>query len=288
VKKFLIFTLLIPVLISHEASAQQLPTAQVWLASIMDGEPVDPKLISPVERYNNQPMFSPDGSSVFFTAEQEDGQTDIARYEIGSGELSLVSETPEDEYSPTPIPGQQAVSVIRVEPPNQLQRLWGISTVDGTSELLIPNVEPVGYHSWLDAQTTAVFILGDSFTLHLATIGEQPSQLLANNIGRTIRVHPGNGQILFVDKNVEPWAIAAFDANSGKQTQLMSLFPGIEDFEVDPAGRFWMGSGSKLYRSKEDNSGWELEADFQAEGMNTITRLASSPDGTMLAIVASP
>jgi hypothetical protein len=199
-----------------------------------------------------------------------------------------VSSTPESEYSPTPIPGQRSVSVIRVEPPDNLQRLWSISTVNGESKLLMPNVEPVGYHAWTNPDEVAVFILGDSFTLHSAKVGDSPSKLLADNIGRTIRKHPESGHVLFVDKNTQPWSIAAFDLGEQRQENILPLFPGIEDFEVDSSGRYWMGSGSKLYRSNKNLTGWELAADLRVFGIDNITRLASSPDGTQLAIVGSP
>ncbi len=269
-----------------QASAQDLPQTQVWLSKIEHEVPSDPQLISAIDRYNNQPMFSPDGSFVYFTAEQADGQTDIARYEIEKELLSLLNNSPESEYSPTPIPGRNAVSVIRVEPPEQIQRLWSISLAGDDSELLMPNVEPVGYHSWINGSTVAVFILGDSFSLHSATIGDQPSELLADNIGRTIRKHPESGWILFVDKNSEPWSIASIGIDGTRQYEVMRLFPDVEDFEVDQKGRYWMGSGSKLYRSNESITGWDLMADFQTFAINNITRLASSPDGSYLAIVA--
>ena len=50
----------------------------------------------------------------------------------------------------------------------------------------MPNVEPVGYHTWIDPKTTAVFILGESFSLHLAKVGDDPSLFLADNIGRAL------------------------------------------------------------------------------------------------------
>jgi hypothetical protein len=270
-----------------EAVAQGLPVTDVWLSKIHDGQAGEPDLISTGDRYNNQPMFSPDGKAVFFTAEQDDGQTDIASFDLDTHSLNLVSHSPESEYSPTPIPGRDAVSVIRVEPPDNLQRLWSISVASGEAKLLMPNVEPVGYHTWIDEESVAVFILGDSFTLHKATIGDQPSKLLADNIGRTLRMHPQTGQVLFVDKNSEPWSIASFDVDNMTQSKVMNLFPGAEDFEVDSNGRYWMGSGSKLYRSKANESGWALNADFQGSGITNITRLASSTDGSYLAIVGS-
>ncbi len=269
-----------------EANAQELPATQVWLCKIDHGIPKEIIRISAVDRYNNQPMFSPDGKFIYFTAEQESGQTDIAEYEIISEHLRLINSSAESEYSPTPIPGQEAVSVIRVEPPEQLQRLWSISTSGGESSLLMPNVEPVGYYTWMGPESVAVFILGESFSLHKAVVGDQPSEFLVDNIGRTLRLHPVTGEILFVDKTVAPWSITSIDIESGTQTKVMSLFPGIEDFEVDHAGRYWMGSGSKIYRSNEANTRWELTVDFQAFGIDNITRLTSSADGNFLAIVA--
>ena len=164
--------------------------------------------------------------------------------------------------------------------------MWSISLSGEASELLLPNVEPVGYHTWISANSVAVFILGDSFTLHMAHIGDHPLELLADNIGRTLRKHPESGKILFVDKNTAPWSIATISPDGGDQGIVMSLFPGVEDFEIDPKGHYWMGSGSRLYRSNEAGNRWELAAELSAYGINNITRLASSPDGAFLAIVA--
>lgn len=274
------------VLYRVDGMAQSLPATAVWLAEIVDGLPAEPRMISQRDGYNNQPMFSADGAYLYFTAEREPGQTDIARFTIASDSLVWVNRSPEPEYSPTPVPGQNALSVIRVEMPHQRQRLWSISLESGNARLLMPNVEPVGYHGWIDRNTAALFILGDTFDLHLARIGDQPSAFLAANIGRTIRKHPGSGNILFVDKNTEPWAISSIDPESGDQSAIISLFPGHEDFEVDTEGRLWMGSGSKLYRSNPANNHWELVADFQDRGIGGISRLAVSGDLLHCAIVS--
>lgn len=274
------------VIIPLQTFSQELPESGVWLARIADGIPGKPRLISQSGGYNNQPMFSADGREIYFTAERDPGQTDVVRFVIENNTLEWVNHSPESEYSPTPVPGNDAVSVIRVELPNQRQRLWSISLSGGAAELLLPNVESVGYHSWIDRNTVALFILGDSFTLHTAAIGDQPSKLVFDHIGRTIRRHPGTGEVLFVDKNSEPWSIASLDPGSGTREELMPLFPGVEDFEVDPDGHFWMGSGSKLYSSNQANAPWNLKADLRAWGVKNISRLAVSPGGHLIAIVS--
>jgi len=268
-------------------AAQELPASRVWLAPLEQATPGRPELISASQGYNNQPAFSPDSQEVYFTAEQPDGQTDIWRYVITGRRLEAVNHSPESEYSPTPIPGQVAVSVIRVEADGR-QRLWRIDTATETASLLLPHVEPVGYHAWYREDTVALFILGEQFTLHSARIGEAASRLLHTNIGRTLRRHPGTGEVLFVDKNPQPWEIVAIDMARSESRPILPLFPDSEDFEVDGRGGLWTGLGSKLYHCRPGCEGWRLAADLAEFGIGGISRLALSPDGRWLALVAEP
>jgi len=273
---------------SDNGQAQDLPATQLWLAQLINEQPELIKSLTTADRYHNQPHFSPDSRILYFTAEQADGQTDIATYQIETGETHLLLSSPESEYSPTPIPGDNAVSVIRVEPPDNVQRLWRIPLNQDGPGVLMPNVEPVGYHSWVDQNTVAVFVLGESFSLQRAHIGDQLPEFLYDNIGRTLRTHPLSGAILFVDKNLEPWRISALHIDGMLYDSVLSLFPEGEDFEVDPSGRFWTGLGSKLYRSDIATSQWRLVADLTSHGIRNISRLAISPDGKFLAMVSSP
>lgn len=200
-------------LFSQPVFAQALPQTDIWLAGISNGLPGLAVKINPTTGYNNQPHFSTDGSVIFYTREMQgkDGaaQTDIAAFSIETTATRMVVETDESEYSPTPIPGRNALSVIRVEP-DQKQRLWAINIDTGEMELLLPDVEPVGYHDWFSEQDVAMFILGESFTLHTASLGTGGSEMIADNIGRTIRKHLQSGEVLYVNKNTEPWQIAAY------------------------------------------------------------------------------
>jgi len=269
-------------------SAQDFPATDLWLAGIVDGVSGQPVKISTGAGYNNQPHFSADGSVVYYTREMPGGdgtaQTDIAAYDIFSGATRMVNHTAESEFSPTPIPGRNALSVIQMDL-GQKQYLYAIDIGSGDMKVLFPDIEPVGYHAWFGDNEVAMFILGDTFTLQVAKLGTPGATVVADNIGRSIRKHPQTGEILYVDKGVEPWQIAAYDPKTGSTRRVMPLFPGNEDFTVDANGAYLTGNGSSLYRRSPGDNRWELMADYSVSGVGRISRLATDPQCTRIALV---
>jgi hypothetical protein len=273
--------LLITMVFAGQVSAQDLPQTRLWLVSLENGETGTPELISTNPGYNNQPRFSPNGSTIWYTGEQ-DGHTQIRYHRLDDGSGGLVAKTGFSEYSPTPIPDQNALSVVRVEA-DEKQRLWRIDLESKEFSLLFPDLEPVGYFAWMDDNSIAAFILGETFDLYTAHTGNPNSEKVLSNIGRTLLTHPKSGEILFVDKNTEQ--IAAMEPGSGKIRSVMSLFPGEEDFSIGSDGVYWTGIGSKLYRQTETADGWQLVADLLEYGIGDISRLAISPETNRIALV---
>lgn len=269
--------------------AQGLPQTDIWLADINQGTTANPVKINPTVGYNNQPHFSVDGSIIYYTREmphsQKGAQTDIAAYDINSGKTRMVNSNDLSEYSPTPIPGKNALSVIEVEA-DQRQRLWSIDIDSGDMSLLLPAVEPVGYQAWINDNSVAMFILGDTFTLQTAEIGDGAAAIIAENIGRSIRRHPFTGEILYVDKNSEPWEITAVNVLTGEKHMVMPLFPANEDFTIDGNGTYWTGKGNKLYSRLPEDESWTLVADYSTSGIGNITRLAIDAASSKIAMVS--
>src|SRR5262245_53006272 len=147
------------------------PDTEIFLATLTtsNGTPsiVRPVNISNGPGYDNQPSFTPDGRSVLFTSIRGGRQTDIYRYDIAARSVARVTDTPESEYSPTLTPDRAHISVIRVEA-DGTQRLWQFTKEGKEPQLVLPDVKPVGYHAWIDAQTLALFVLGQPATLQLA------------------------------------------------------------------------------------------------------------------------
>ncbi len=116
--------------------------------------------------YNNQPSFTSDGQSIFYTWIR-DKQADIYRYDLRGGTPTEITKTPESEYSPTLMPDGQSISVVRVEA-DGTQRLWRFPLAGGAPSLILEKIKPVGYHLWIDDHTLALFILGKPNTLQIA------------------------------------------------------------------------------------------------------------------------
>ncbi len=275
--------------------SQAPPGTDVYLLPVVsDMQAVNPVNLSQHPGYDNQPAFSPDGQSLYFTrfvasADGSTGQTDIYRVELDSGKVSAVTRTDESEYSPTPMPGQAALSVIRVEPPDNRQRLWQIP-LDRTQadSVIFASIEPVGYHAWATSDSAAMFILGESFTLQVNT-PDGGSKQLADRIGRGIEAwHDSQYNILYIDQqNEDRWTIRAVDTATGETRHIIDTRPGAQDFAIDRDNRFWMAEGTALYCFRLGiDEDWHRVADYAEAGLGNISRIAVDHSGTRLAIVA--
>jgi hypothetical protein len=295
------------VLVAQAAGAP--PNTEVFLATLaVRGRTVEigaPQNISNSPGYDNQPAFTPDGAAVLFTSVRGDRKpdpanaaatgSDIYRYEIGPGRLSQLTHTPESEYSPTVTPDGRHISVIRVEA-DGTQRLWRFA-LDGTGpELVLRDVKPVGYHAWASGSTLAIFVLGGSgqpATLQVADARTGLAQVAATGVGRSVQRIPGGG-ISFVsrgqavDGQQPPLTINELDPATRRVTRLVGVPAGAAD--VDTA---WTPDGVLLVSVQGQLFSWRkgeqalAPVDSSALGLRASTRLAVSPKGDRIAIVAA-
>jgi hypothetical protein len=240
--------------------------------------------------YDNQPFFVPDGRSFLYTS-VSDGQADIWRYDIAAGRSTRVTETAESEYSPTPLPDGSGFSVVRVEA-DSTQRLWRFDWDGGHPTLVLADVKPVGYHAWGDAHIVSLFVLGQPPTLQVADIRAGTATPVASDIGRGVQRMPGSRPaVSFVQKGVPPdsaWSIAELDLTTRRIRPLVRTLPGVDQYAWTPEGTLLMAQGAKLYQWRATHGAdWQEVADFAALGLENITRLAVSPRGDRLALVAA-
>ncbi len=237
--------------------------------------------------YDNQPSFDPTGAFVLYTSGRTDGQTEIFRYDIAAGSSENVTKTPESEYSPTPMPGGVAFSVIRVEA-DSAQRLWSFDMDGRNPKLLLEDVMPVGYHAWGNERILALFVLGAPPTLQLADANTGRASVVEQNIGRSLHRMPGQLAISFVHKiSDDEWWIKRLDLRTQQITPLVQTLSGSEDYAWTPSGYVLMGRGSILYQWNSGAAGWTAVADLSSQGIDGITRIAVSPAGDRVAIVGN-
>jgi hypothetical protein len=281
------------------AAAAQAPTpppTDVFLVTVRaeEGRVGLGELVAVAERegYDNQPAFLPDGSIVYSSA-RAGGGIDIFRFDPRSRETTTVVSTPESEYSPTPVPDAEAISVVR-DYGGGNQQLWRFPLSEDGSPMtsLLPDVNPVGYHAWIDHRRLLVFVLGEPATLRIATVGPGAGRVVAERPGRCLARIPAVVaavplEMSFVRKVTDDeWWLEALDPESGSTRRLVRTLPGIEDYAWSPDGMVFMADGSRLFRWRPGEEAWTEIADLGARGLRKVTRMAFDPRGARLAIVA--
>lgn len=239
----------------------------------------DSKNISDNVGYDNQPSFWPDGESVIY-ARTVEGQTEIARYFIASGETKIISNTKQgSEYSPTPMPDGR-ISSIRLDTTG-LQLLYAYD-LDGNSEVLVPELI-IGYHAWISKREIISFVLGEPATMQLINTKNGKAKIMAEKIGRSLHKMPHLDGWSFIDKTYDSWGIKTMDSY-GNVDRLAIALEGSEDYCWTAYGDMIMGQGSKLF-SWTDGGSWTEFADLADYGLSNVTRLATSWEGDQLVVV---
>ena len=297
----LLLTLLSVALLAQAAP----PATDVYLASLtLDGKKLTigkPENISNSPGYDNQPFFSPDGQSLFFTSARGDvaskcgtPQTDVYRFDVASRAIARITDTRDCEYSPTVTPDGRHLSVIQVEP-DGTQRLWKF-TIDGKApSVVLEDVEPVGYHAWLSDTMLALFVLGRPATLQVADTTTGTAVIVARDIGQSIVQIPGGG-VSFVQQagegDTRTLTISQVTLVDGKAVvkPLVAAVRGARQVHVawTPERTLLMAHGGSLHAWHWGDQAWETVADLSALGLRDVTRLAVSPKGDRIAFVATP
>jgi hypothetical protein len=238
--------------------------------------------------YDNQPFW--DGNSRLLYTSQEPGQTDIYEINFGTSTVVRLTETPESEYSPAPTPEPMTFSVVRVER-DSTQRLWRFPKDRSAPSLVLRDIKPVGYYAWLDTATLALFVLGSPATLQIADIRTGTARVVASNIGRSLQRVPGSRRASFVQRVGDKWVLATLDPDprpdGSFDIDTLATMPDGADFVVwKSSTEAFTAAGSRLLRLRLPQRTWTLVEDLDLKGVFRISRLALSPDGSRLALVA--
>jgi dipeptidyl aminopeptidase/acylaminoacyl peptidase len=235
--------------------------------------------------YDNQPAFSADGASLLYSARRDGEQNDIYRFDLLSHATRRLTHSPKNEYSPMENPDGTSFTVVW-EDSGRRQEIWRYPAQGGRAGTVLKLPDLIGYYAIAAPDVVFAFILGEPHRLERIDLKSLERKVIATGIGRCIRALPG-GVVSYVRMEDGQPVLHRVDVDGENDSV---LFPLLADTEGDYA---WLpdGSGilstrrSALYYRSAGAGDWRQVADIAEAG--ELSRLAVSPDGKLLAVVAT-
>lgn len=234
--------------------------------------------------YDNQPAFGADARAMLFTANRDGKQTDIYFIELQTRQIRQITATAESEYSPAALPDESGISVIRVER-DGTQRVWKFDGTGGGPTLVAAGVRPAGYHAWVDATRLGVYVLGQPATLQVVDLASAKATTIATDVGRSLHRRPEVGSLVFAQRVEGKWMVREWLPTSGQIRDVVAALDGSADRDMafGPDGTLFMSRNGEVHWWRPGQAAWAL---MSAPGIGPISRLAVSPDGRWMALVA--
>ena len=313
------FVLLAALLQTQPAPNPASPVAtDIYLLPVRDGlaslKSAKPAPVSTTPGYDNQPNFSTDGNRILFAANRDGKQTDIFVFDRRNGRITQLTRTAENENSPTCVPAGAGPSgsftVVQSEldkngarPASPIQRLWRFNADGASPALILRDINPVGYHAWIDRDRLVLFVLGAQgkpATLQIASVKTGKADVILEGVGRSLHRIPtvagatagkdGTRLASFVHREGDTYTVKQIDIDSKKIVSLIKAAEGSGDRDMAwmPDGKtILMSAGMKILAWHQGESGWSEVFDAAAHQLGAITRIAVAPKGDAVAIVVA-
>ncbi len=242
--------------------------------------------ISNNEGYDNQPSFISNEKLVF--AGNNNGQTDISEYDLTSKLQKWVNQKTEGgEYSPQKFPSNEDLAAVRLDK-DGLQWLYRYSPATGMSSEIIKDLQVAYFAFYNDKKMLATVLDGNKMDLVLIDVASKTADTLFYNAGRSLQKVPKTNTMSYTLVNDEGnLDLYLLDMNSNENFFVTQLPIGIQDYVWINDTQILVGSGSSLFMY--DTLGepeWNKVASLSDYGIKNISRMAISPDGRKLALVA--
>lgn len=256
----------------------------IWLFALSDSEVSMVARVTDRDGYDNQPSFSKDGRRLLFTSDRT-GKADTHVYDLLTGTVTRVTHSVADKYSPTVIPGtgDRQFAVVHSDSVT-MQGLWRYD-IDGASPPRpIGSIDSVAYFAWMDASRVLLWRLSTPPTVLVLNAESDEKHIVAQDSAFSFKPHPsGNATSYLARWSGRHAEIRNTDNRSLETTVVAPILGDGRDFAWTPDGRLLMMDDSSLYAFHPGESpAWTLLADLGVAGG---TRIAVSPDGTLIAVV---
>ena len=242
--------------------------------------------VSNNDGYNNQPFF-PSNETLLFAGNNE-GQTDIAEYNLNTKSKKWFNtKTEGGEYSPQKLPTSADIAAVRLDK-DGLQRLYKYDSQTGKSTELIKDLQIAYFAFYNDQKILSTVLDGDKMDLVMIDLPLKKADTLFYNVGRSLQKVPKINSMSYSLLNEEGnLDLYLLDMNSYESFFVTEMPIGIQDYVWLNDTQILIGSGNKLYMYDTlGDSEWTRVASLEEYGLKNITRMAISPNGKKLAIVA--
>lgn len=236
--------------------------------------------------YDNQPSFSPDGKTMFFSASDSTGKIHICKYDMKAKEVKKHTRTQTSEYSPMMSPNGQYISSVVVEE-DSVQRVWGFDPKKPEiKHCLTENTDSIGYYAWVGKDSMMYYKLTDPHSLRILDLRTGEDNWLCNHPARAFgRIN--NITLFYVIREEKENLLFFYDTHLKKATRYATDKPENQDYAWQPELGMVKSEGSKLYHYSPQTKVWAEVCDFAAFGIKKITRFSFSADKKHLAVVST-
>ena len=266
-KTFTRVLLCIFLFLSAGTVSAQLPDTEIYIATLSkqgnEWKFSEPDNVTNRVGYDNQPFFSPDGSSMLFVQVKDSTQSDVYSYSIKEKTSRQISSSPESEYSPNYTPDHSKLSVVRVDM-DSAQRFYTFDPRTPSKVQFVPGTDSIGYYCWMNDSMLAMFLVGENFSLQILNTHSHQRSFISYNIGRCLKLSSDKKSLLFLDKSDSTqWMISSLQIADFKINPVIKAMDGNEDFCPLNDGSLLMGSAGKLYIwNKGLGDEWKLAKDY--------------------------
>jgi Tol biopolymer transport system component len=237
--------------------------------------------------YDNQPSFTLDGSSVLFTSNRNNKDTNIYEYFLADGKLEQITTSADNEYTAKDFDGK-TLNFIR-EGSDQTMTIFKYDRASKQESKALKIKEPVAYYAF-NTKGDALVWVRYAFFIHWVNTEKNINRFVADyGQPSTPQLIPNTDNFSFIKRlpNDELWI---YEFTSSNQ----AIRPVVQPKDAKltycwlPDGTLLTGSGTKLFKFDEKtDKRWVEISDLSSFGIKDIGRVAVSLDGKNMALVSN-
>lgn len=245
------------------------------------------KNISNDSGYDSQPSFA--NNELLLFAGNNNGQVDIAQYDLKLNKKSWYHKgSPSGQYSPQMVTATSEVFAVHLDT-NGRQRLFRHNGKNKYSEAH-PDLQ-IAYFAMYNEDILVGTVLGDEgLDMIVADLKTKLVDTVFYDAGRSFHKMPAENSMSYTLVNKEGnHDVYQLDMTSFESFFVAQLPIGVQDHIWLSETSLLAASNDKIYLYDLFGDGeWKQVADLSESKIRNITRMAVSPNGTKLALVAEP